>query len=284
LSNTASFPNVQEKTDIFHNDGYIISDDNKLLIDSCLNDFPDMLFMEDLPEELDSMAFENQYVFEGDRKSALYYASQTCGCVGHGWGIRCIFKSLTSVMAYLIEQGAGIGYKDVLSTFDLTRIPPQLFVGASDKFIRYTAGSKLHVYKFSDIINLYRSQSLSDVDIKRLSNQAMNGLRYGNFNADIKQELININRVLAMIKSGLMKELMNLFSDKQLLAYVKHGTELQITFLQALDQLAQTSFPQEIIHIILSYLTGLNISEVSDMGKKIIEKHVQEFPAFQMRR
>jgi hypothetical protein len=99
----------------------------------------------------------------------------------------------------------------------------------------------------------------------------VNGLRYGNFNHEINLELVKINRVLVIIKSGM--------NDRQLSAYTEYKIELQVLLLQALYQQQP-----DIIFSILNQLTGLNAKELRDISDKITEIHAREFPAFQMRR
>jgi hypothetical protein len=152
LSNTSDFAKSRTNTDQFYDDGYIISFENKSLIDACLKDSPEMLFMHDLPEDHIDV---QEYGEENKTSSALVYASRICRTSGYGWGIKFVYESLTSVMAYLIEQGAGIGCNTVLQVLDLSKMSPQLFVGASDAFRSYTIGSNKHIYSYTDIISLY---------------------------------------------------------------------------------------------------------------------------------
>lgn len=303
MDETRSFPITTHRYDTYRHDGYVISGAIKLLIDACLKDFPEMLFMHDLVDSSQDDEYA-EYDKSPRTYSPLDYAIRVSRLSGSGWSIRAEFECLTSVMTYLIEQGAGIGYigyQGLALAVDLTMIPTQLFVGMPDSFRLHKEGAASHIFHHTDIVRLYRNKQLSMEDMPRLVRQAFNGLRYGDFSDKVTYELVRVycmldtiqldqcdindsefrlslvkvDRLMAIIKSGMIARL----EERLLSAYLNYNVELIIGFLQAFHQL-QPDF----VLCILGALTGLDIAELAGIGNRIMSKHEAEFPVFQLRR
>jgi hypothetical protein len=284
FNNTTVFPIKSRKSiDTMLDDGYVISEENKTVIDRCSLNNKEMLFLKDLPETVEMCDPERAdldiplcYLIDYERHNVLAYCSAAIQQHGNGWGVSFTFASLTSVMAYLIELGAGIGCSGRLITLDLNALPVQLLVGASDEFLNFHRDeASHHVLSYHDLIKFYRQIELNNDDIARLKNQAETGLRYGHFEPNIERELCKIKRILPKL---------GLFSDRQLQVYAEFNEELLTIILQAMHQYANNGFPREMMHIILCSLTGLSMAEIASMTSQVIGEHERAFPATISRR
>lgn len=165
----------------------------------------------------------------------LYYA-YSGGCEG-----RSLLVCATSIASYLFELGSGIGFKATLPKFDYSQISPQLFVGADN-----STTLRKHILNFKDLLKFKYQHKLTGSDKNRFYSQARKALDFGLFGENINNEL------------------------RKIASFIKYQHELIFIFLQMKPQLTKDGFPTEMTELILSNFLGIEMKDVSDIGREVL--------------